>query len=89
MDYLNAENIAFIVSGKVFEFVKDATRGVPDDEWDEYKKGKSIWRFAEYGLKSKSWKKFYRAIFTQDITNIDGEIYLEFARPSNIILTNI
>lgn len=89
MDYLNAENVAFIVSGKMYEFVKESVKGTEESAWKEYNKGLLIWRYTELGLKSKSWTNFYRAIYTQLLNREDGQFVLEFARPSNIILTNI
>ncbi|MBF0197029.1 MAG: IS1380 family transposase [Planctomycetes bacterium] len=89
MDYLDRENVAFIVSGRMYESVKEATKGITEGEWDEYKKGNLEWRFAEFGFRSKSWTTYYRAIYTQLMTRDDGQFLLDFARPSNIILTNI
>ena len=42
----------------------------------------------EFGYRCESWKKFYRAIYTR--LNYEGEQgLLNFARPDNVILTNI
>ena len=89
MDYLNSENIAFIVSGKMYESVKLAAQGITESDWGEYENGKITWRFGEVGYKSKSWETFYRGIYTQQMTTENGQFLLDFARPANIILTNI
>lgn len=89
MEYLNNENIAFIVSGKMYQYVKDAANGAPESEWGEYQKGIQIWNYVEFGMKGKSWKTFYRAIYTQLLNREDGQFLLDFAKPSNVILTNI
>jgi hypothetical protein len=89
MEYLNSENIAFIVSGKMYQYVKDAANGAPKSEWGEYQKGIKVWNYVEFGMKGKSWKTFYRAIYTQLLNREDGQYLLDFAKPSNIILTNI
>lgn len=89
MDYLNEENVAFIVSGKMYEFVKDAIETTNESEWKEYNNKKLIWRFTELGLRSSSWNNFYRALYTQLLNREDGQFVLDFARPANVILTNI
>jgi hypothetical protein len=89
MEYLNSENVAFIVSGKMYEFIKDAANGISESEWSDYQKGPLVWRYAEFGAKSRSWDTFYRAIYTQLLTRDDGQFVLDFARPANVILTNI
>jgi hypothetical protein len=89
MEYLNNENIAFIVSGKMYQYVKDAANGAVESEWGEYQKGIQKWNYVEFGMKGKSWKTFYRGIYTQLLNREDGQYILDFAKPSNVILTNI
>ena len=89
VEYFEKENIAFILSGKIFNHVKAAVESASDDDWQEHQKGKVCWRVCELGLRSKSWSKFYRGFYTQQMCHGDGQFLLDFARPSNLILTNI
>ncbi len=88
-DFLDKENIAFILSGKMYNHVKQAAEGVPEEKWGELQNGNVVWKTCELGLRSKSWTNFYRAIYTQQMSNNDGQFILEFAQSSNVILTNI
>ena len=42
----------------------------------------------EFGYRCESWKKFYRAIYTR-LSHEGEQRLLDFARPDNVILTNI
>jgi len=81
-------NIAFIATGKQYDEVKKYTKTTDKEYWGSYKKGKQIWKYVEFGFSCKSWDFFLRAIYTH-LTNEGGQLLLEFARPDNIILTNI
>jgi len=89
VEYLDGQKIAFILSGKMFEHVKSSVECVTEEEWNEYQNGNVCWRICELGLRSKSWPKFFRGIYTQQVSNDDGQFLLDFARPANLILTNI
>jgi len=85
----DALNIAFIVSGKMYEGVKTYVESSSDGQWQEYKNGKQIWRFLEFGFRCGSWKRFFRAIYTHLVCDTDGQMLFDFARPDNVIITNI
>jgi hypothetical protein len=89
VNYFDDQNIAFILSGKMFNHVKEAAEAVQDEQWQEYQNGKVTWNVCDLGLKSKSWSRFYRGIYTQQMSNEEGQFILDFARSSNVIITNI
>lgn len=80
-------NISFIVSGKMYSSVKEYI-GAQQGTWERYDNGHQEWDYVEFGYRCESWKKFYRAIYTRPYYEGEQRL-LDFARPDNIILTNI
>lgn len=80
-------NILFIVSGKMYSSVKEYI-GAQRGTWERYDNGHQEWDYVEFGYRCESWKKFYRAIYTRPYYEGEQRL-LDFARPDNIILTNI
>ncbi len=80
--------IGFICTGKVYRSVKEYVGAQPENQWKVYGNRDQNWKYLEFGYRCESWKKFYRAIYTR--LNYEGEQgLLNFARPDNVILTNI
>ncbi len=80
-------HILFIVSGKMYRSVKEYI-GAQRGTWESYDNGHQGWDYVEFGYRCESWKKFYRAIYTRPYYEGEQRL-LDFARPDNIILTNI
>ncbi len=85
---LSALGVAFIATGKMYSGVKEHASQTPKDFWGEYDNGHQKWEWAEFGYRGGSWKKFYRAFYTKPLYE-GGQMLLDFARPDNVILTNI
>ncbi len=81
-------NIGFICSGKMYAGVKDYVSGVQKDQWQSYDNGHQEWKYTEFGFRCNSWKRFYRAIYTKAVYE-GKQMVFDFARPDNVILTNI
>lgn len=81
--------IHYICTGKLYEDIKGYVTGVDTDNYSSYQKGKTVWNYIEFGNKLKSWQKMRRCIFTTMTTDDRGQIFLQFARPDNIIYTNL
>ncbi len=80
--------IGFICTGKMYKGVKEYVGVQPESRWDVYSNRNQDWKYLEFGYRCESWKKFYRAIYTR--LSYEGEQrLLDFARPDNIIITNI
>ena len=80
--------IGFICTGKMYRSVKEYVGAQPESQWKVYGNRDQNWKYLEFGYRCESWKKFYRAIYTR--LNYEGEQgLLNFARPDNVILTNI
>ena len=88
LEAFNKLNIGFICTGKIYEKTKEYIKGLPEDGWETYDNGHQQWDYIEFGYRYDSWEKFYRALYTKPVYE-DSQRLLEFARPDNIILTNI
>ncbi|OHB70147.1 MAG: hypothetical protein A2W23_02070 [Planctomycetes bacterium RBG_16_43_13] len=80
-------NIGFICTGRIYEKTKEYIKALPEDNWGKYDNSHQEWVYADFGYRYESWRKFCRAIYTKPVN--EGQQYLDFARPDNIILTNI
>jgi hypothetical protein len=84
----DALNIAFIASGKMYEGIKEQVIAAADDMWNAYDNGDQKWNFLEFGFRCASWKRFFRAIYTH-LMNEGQQLLFDFARPDNVVITNI
>jgi hypothetical protein len=80
--------VAFIATGKVFDAVKQKVKAIPQEEWKEYANQRQVWSYAPFQYQCDSWPKAYRALYTRPVYQ-DQQRWLDFARPDNIILTNL
>ena len=91
-DQINLEafdklNIGFICTGKMYPKTKEYIVE-SNPVWESYDNGHQQWEYTEFGYRYDSWTKFYRAIYTKP--SYQGrQRLLDFARPDNLILTNI
>ena len=82
--------IGFICSGKMYENVKQHVGEIAKECWCYYESGKYVWEYTEWNYQAVSWKDItYRAIYTRPVYDNNGQTLLEFARPDNVIVTNI
>ena len=81
--------IGFVATGKLYDFVKKQVEGQPAAQWAQYQHKKQVWDYLEFGYRCDSWSKFYRAFYTVPRADASGQIQFDFARPENIILTNL
>lgn len=81
--------IHFITTGKLYPDIKEYVQELPRRSFDGMKKGKAVWEYVELGNRLKSWTKFRRCIFTRLQRDEKGQFTMEFARPDNLIYTNI
>jgi hypothetical protein len=80
--------IGFVATGKVYDAIKQKVLAIPSRKWKEYDNGRQLWSYAQFSYKCESWKKAYRALYTRPQYE-DQQRLLEFARPDNIIVTNL
>jgi hypothetical protein len=77
------------------KLVKDQVAAIPEKNWKEYDNGRQVWSYASFPYKCEKWQnkcekwqRAYRALYTRPQYE-DEQRLLEFARPDNIILTNL
>ncbi|MDP2957261.1 MAG: IS1380 family transposase [Longimicrobiales bacterium] len=85
-----ALGIGYICSGKLQDDITDLARGLDPSLWSEYDNGHQLWQYFEFGDRRPSWKpaKWRRAFYTRPVYENEQRL-LEFARPDNVIYTNL
>lgn len=81
-------NIGFICSGKMYKGVREYVESQRDVKWQKYDNGKQEWQYIEFGFRCEVWKRFYRAVYTRPFYEGQQRVF-DFARPDNVIITNI
>jgi hypothetical protein len=81
-------NIGVICTGKIYEHVKGYVGALSKEGWKVYDNGHQEWEYVEFGYRYDSWKRYYRAIYTRPAYEGEQRL-LDFARPDNIIITNL
>jgi hypothetical protein len=84
----NDLGVGIILTGKMYETLKDQVASIPGEEWWVYDNGHQLWDFTEFLWKCDSWKREYRTFYTRPVYE-DKQGLLEFARPDNVIVTNL
>lgn len=84
----NEMQIGYICAGKMYSAVKEYISVQPESDWGIYDNGHQEWAYLEFGYRCGTWKKFCRAIYTRPVYEGEQRL-LDFARPDNVILTNI
>jgi Transposase DDE domain group 1 len=80
--------IGFIATGKMLEAIKQQVAAIPEKKWEAYDNGRQVWNYARFFYRCESWDKAYRALYTRPQYQ-DQQRVLDFARPDNIILSNL
>ncbi len=80
--------VGVILSGKIYDHVKEYVGALPREGWKTYDNGHQEWEYIEFGYRYNSWKRYYRAIYTRPVYE-GKQRFLDFARPDNIIVTNL
>ena len=88
MESCDKLNIGVVCTGKFYEKTKEYIQGLPEEGWRIYDNGHQEWEYMEFGYRYGSWDRFYRALYTKPAYEGQQRL-LDFARPDNIILTNI
>ena len=89
LEHCEKLNIGMIVGGKMYEDIKKFIIATPEERFYEYEGAGNTWVFTEFGGRRKCWNKFYRVIYTKPVTEENGQILFEFARPETVIYTNL
>jgi hypothetical protein len=85
---LDELHVGFIVSGKMYKTVKEYVATQPKQDWGQYDHERQSWKYLEFEWGCDTWDYAYRTFYTRPIYD-EGQGLLEFARPDNVILTNL
>ena len=82
-------HIHYITTGKIYKDIKEHIAEMPSDSFGKFSKNKALWNYVEFGNKLNTWSKFRRCIFTHLARDENGQYVIGFAKPDNVIYTNI
>ena len=85
---LDELKVGFIVSGKMYKSVKEYVGAQPKEDWGRYDHDRQSWQYLEFEWGCDTWDYVYRTFYTHPIYE-KGQGLLEFARPDNVIITNL
>ncbi len=80
--------VGFIVSGKMYSRVKEYVASQPAEQWGRYDHEKQSWEYLEFDWGCDSWDYTYRTFYTRPVYE-NNQGLLSFARPDNLIITNL
>jgi len=80
--------IGYVVSGKLYNDIKDYVAMVDGAEWKQYRNKEQVWDYVEFMDRRGSWTKARRAIYCRPWYE-DSQILMDFARPDMILYTNL
>jgi len=80
--------IGYVVSGKLYDDIKDSVGMVDGASWKQYRNKEQVWDYVEFMDRRGSWTKARRAIYCRPWYE-ETQMLLEFARPDTILYTNL
>lgn len=80
--------VGFIVSGKMYNSVKEYVASQSAEQWGRYDHERQSWEYLEFDWGCDTWDYTYRTFYTRPIYENEQGL-LEFARPDNVIITNL
>lgn len=85
-----ALGIGYICSGRLEDDIIDMARTADCAAWKQYDNGHQLWQYLEFGAHRPTWKRreWRRAFYTRPVYEGEQQL-LEFARPDNILYTNL
>jgi hypothetical protein len=85
---LDELRVGFIVSGKMYPGVKEYVASQTAEQWGQYDHERQSWEYLEFDWGCDRWDYTYRTFYTRPLYENDQGL-LEFARPDNVIITNL
>jgi len=80
--------IGYVVSGKLYDDIKDYVAMVDGAEWKQYRNKIQVWDYVEFIDRRGSWTKARRAIYCRPWYE-DNQMLMDYARPDTILYTNL
>jgi hypothetical protein len=88
LSVLDELRVGFIVSGKMYNSLKEYVASQSAEQWGQYDHERQSWEYLEFDWGCDTWDYTYRTFYTRPLYENDQGL-LEFARPDNIIITNL
>jgi len=88
MAKLDELEVGYLIAGKLYDDIKAFIGDIDESSWRRYQNGKQEWSYVEFGDRRGAWKRFRRVVFSRPLYE-DRQRLLEFARPDQIIYTNL
>lgn len=82
------QHIGYIGTGKLYKDIKHFVSSADPSYWGSYENSRQIWDFLEFGDRRESWECFRRAFYLRPHYQ-DQQQLLDFARPDNVVYTNL
>ena len=88
LEPLDQWGVLWICSGKMYNQLKERVARRPPSHWHSYANEHQQWSWVELLYGCKDWEWEYRTFYTRPVYEQKQQL-LEFARPDNVIVTNI
>lgn len=81
--------VGIILGGKMYKDLTERIEAMPDEAFSLYTKKNKSWMYTDFTDKRGRWEFSWRTIYAKPLSDDEGQIYFEYARPETIIYTNI
>jgi hypothetical protein len=86
--WCEAQQVGYLCGGKLYTDIQAMAAAFEPGAWRLFKRPGQIWQYVEWADRRGSWERFRRAIFCRPFYQ-DRQMLLDFARPDNLIYTNL
>jgi Transposase DDE domain group 1 len=86
--WCESEQVGYICGGKLYDDIKTVVAAVEAADWSRLERPGQIWQYIEWADRRGKWKRFRRVIYSRPLYE-NRQMLLDFARPDNLIYTNL
>lgn len=87
-DCCESEQVGYLCGGKLYEDIKTLAAGFELAGWSRWERPGQSWQYVEWADRGGNWKRFRRVIYSRPLYE-NRQMLLDFARPDNLIYTNL
>lgn len=80
--------LGYVCSGKLYKDITAYAAEADSSLWRAHQNKEQAWQYLEFGDRRKSWARGRRALYTRPVYEGEQRL-LAFARPDNVIYTNL
>jgi len=81
--------VHYICSGKLYKSITGYANNLGKENFKKFEGNKNLWSYTEFGSKLDVWDNYRKTIYTTPHAEANGQLFLSFARPENVLYTNI